>query len=192
MYVISQATAYPGAQNGACRSHMRTRALFAVFARLAILYHARGPHPAVIPDLVSSITRLSVLTLLAAGAPPASPTPLAAGAPPASPTLPAAGAPPASPTLLAAGAPLAVLAPLHPQLCSRPVLRPRVSPRCTPPLCSRQALSARRHPVSQPGPRAPFSSIRPAWSRRFLHGCARCSRSRRDTERWRLCCDPGR
>ena len=70
-------------------------ALLAVFARLAIPYHARGPHPAVIPDLVASITRLSVLTLLAAGAPSASPTLLAAGAPPTSPALLAAGAPPA-------------------------------------------------------------------------------------------------
>ena len=144
MYVVSQTTAYPGAQNGACRSQPGTARSFAVFTRLAILallaVHA----------LFAVLALLSVLTLLAAGAPPA------------------------SPTLLAAGAPLAVLAPLQPPLCSRP------------------ALSARCHPASQAGPRAPFSSIRPAWSRRFLHGCARCSRSRRGTERWRLCCGPGR
>ena len=173
-------------------------ALLAVFARLAIPYHARGPHPAVIPDLVASITRLSVLTLLAAGAPSASPTLLAAGAPPAVLTLLAAGAPPASPTLLAAGAPPAVLTLLA---AGAPPASPALLAAGAPPavlapvqssLYLHAALNARCHPASQAGPRAPFSSIRPAWSRRFLHGCAQCFRSGKGTERWRPCCDPGR
>ena len=158
MYVISQATAYPGAQNEACRSHMRTRALFAVFARLAI------PALFAIPALLAVLALFAIPALLAVPALFAIPALLAVFALLAVLTLLAAGAPPASPTLLAAGAPPADLAPLQPPLCSRP------------------ALNARCHPASQAGPRAPFSSIRPAWSRRFWHGCARCSRSRRDTE----------
>ena len=97
MYVVSQATAYPGAQNEACHSHMRTRALFAVFARLAIPALLAVPALFAIPALLAVFALLAVLTLLAAGAPPASPTLLKAGAPP---TVLA----PLHPTLLAASA----------------------------------------------------------------------------------------
>ena len=162
MYVISQATAYPGAQNGACRPHMRTTRS-ACGIRLAC-----SPCPA-------CGTRLACSPCSACGPCPACGPCLAC-----------------SPCLT----------------CSPHSARSRCSTcfpnsahsrrtahgSCpvAPPLCSRPALSARCHRASQARPRAPFSSIRPAWSRRFWHGYARCSRSRRDTERWRLCCGPGR
>ena len=150
MYVISQATAYPGAQNGARRPHMRTTHSFCG------LRSAYNPCPACSTCLICSpCSALGPCSVL-------SPHPARSRCSTCIPNSARSGAPPA------------VLAPLQ------------------PPLCSRQALSARCHPASQVRPRAPFSSIRPAWSRRFLHGCARYSRSRRDTERWRLCCGPGR
>ena len=150
MYVVLQATAYPGAQKGAGHPHTRTaRSVCGLCSACNPLSCSRSPsrcntgpccehHPALSPH--SARGRCSA--------------------------------------------------------CGPNSARSRCSARdsrpVAPPLCSRPALSARCHPVSQAGPRAPFSSIRPAWSRRFLHGCAQCFRSRKGTERWRLCCGPGR
>ena len=97
MYVISQATAYPGAQRTASRPHTRTArsayglAWLAVLALLAVLAWPAVPALLAVPTLLAVPALLAVLALLAAGAPPA------------------------SPTLLTAGAPPTVLAPLHPR-----------------------------------------------------------------------------
>ena len=174
MYVVLQATSYPGAQKGAGRPHTRT-ARSACGIRLAC-----SPCPACGIRLACSPcpacgTRLACSPCSACG------------------PCPACG-----PCL--ACSPCSALGPHSARgrcsACGPNSARSRCFARdsrpVAPPLCSRPALSARCHPVSQAGPRAPFSSIRPAWSRRFLHGCAQCFRSRKGTERWRLCCGPGR